>query len=131
MIQFRFLGIETIIAIHDQQLAVHGGLAGVRDMNAQLSARARPEHILAYEPDADVARIAAAYAFGLARNHAFSDGNKRSAFMAMAVFLSDNGYVLQASDKDCLPIMLRLAAGDLSEADVAAWLRANLAPLEA
>jgi death-on-curing protein len=81
-----------------------------------------------YEPDADIARVAAAVAFGLARNHAFADGNKRIAFMTMAVFLLENGFSLRASDDDCLPVMLRLASGELSEADLAEWLRASIVP---
>ncbi len=125
-----FVWIETTVvrAIHDAQLAEHGGLAGVRDEGLLASALARPQNLLAYgDPDAtDVAGCAAAYGFGIARNHPFSDGNKRTAFVCTELFLALNGYDLTADDVSCVTTMLSLAAGEIDEAAFAAWLRAHI-----
>ena len=115
----------VILAVHEEQLAEHGGAAGIRDANMLESALARPRNLAHYgEPDA--AALAAAYGFGLARNHPFIDGNKRSAFVAVELFLHLNGLRLDAPDVDCVMVMLSLAAGDIDEPTFAAWLR-NLA----
>lgn len=117
----------VILAVHDEQLAEHGGAAGVRDAGLMDSALARPQQLAAYgRPDA--ADLAAAYGFGLARNHPFVDGNKRSAFVAVELFLALNGWVLQADDAECVLTMLALAAGEIDEASFAAWLRERIAP---
>ena len=117
---------EVVLAVHEAQLAEHGGAAGLRDANGLDSALARPQHLAAYgEPD--VAALAASYGFGLARNHPFVDGNKRSAFVAVELFLEMNNASLEANDADCVASMLALAAGELSEARFAAWLRKHLA----
>lgn len=117
----------VIIAVHEEQLAEHGGAPGLRDAGLLESALARPRHLAAYgQPDA--AELAAAYGFGLARNHPFVDGNKRSAFVAIELFLALNGHALSASDADCVLVMLRLAAGEFDEAGLAAWLRERIAP---
>ena len=113
------------LAIHDEQLAEHGGGTGVRDDGLLESALARPQNRFAYDAATDLATLAAAYAFGLARNHPFIDGNKRTAFVAMELFLDLNGMTLAASDEDCVLTMLRLAAGEIEEEAFAAWLRAN------
>jgi death-on-curing protein len=115
----------VILAIHDEQLAEHGGGTGVRDDGLLDSALARPQNRLAYDAAADLATLAAAYAFGLARNHPFIDGNKRTAFVAAEVFLDLNGMTLTASDEDCVLTMLRLAAGEIDEDAFADWLRSN------
>lgn len=116
----------VIRAVHDEQLAEHGGAEGLRDLGLLESALARPQQLAAYgEPDA--AALAAAYGFGLARNHPFVDGNKRTAFVAVELFLALNGFALTATDVDCVLTMLELAAGNLSEPDFADWLRKNLA----
>lgn len=112
-----------MLAIHEAQLAEHGGMAGVRDENLPASALARPHNLDAYGDKPDVAGIAAAYAFGIARNHPFFDGNKRTAFVLMELFLNLNGWRLEASDAECITTMLALAAGDFSEENLAAWLR--------
>lgn len=113
---------NVILAVHEEQLAEHGGAGGLRDAGLLDSALARPVHLASYsEPDA--AELAAAYGFGLARNHAFVDGNKRTAFVAVELFLAMNGWALQADDASCVMTMLALAAGELSEADVATWIR--------
>lgn len=117
----------VILAIHDAQLAEHGGLSGTRDLGLLDSALSRPQHLDAYgEPDA--AALAAAYAYGVARNHPFLDGNKRTAFVAAELFLRLNGQRLGADDADCVLTMLALAAGDLDEDAFAAWLRRHTAP---
>jgi len=120
-----WLSKALILAIHDEQLAEHGGGAGVRDDGLLESAPARPRNRFGYDAAVDLATLAAAYAFGLARNHPFIDGNKRSAFVAAEVFLDLNGMTLTASDADCVLTMLRLAAGEIEEDAFAAWLRAN------
>lgn len=115
---------SVILAIHDMQLAEHGGGAGVRDVNLLESALARPVNLAAYgAPDAPA--LAAAYGYGISRNHAFIDGNKRTGFVAAELFLRLNGYELMAEDGDCVLTMLAVAAGDLSEEEFASWLRAH------
>ncbi len=117
---------SVILAVHEEQLAEHGGGAGVRDVGLMESALAKPVNLAAYgEPDA--ADLAAAYGFGLARNHPFVDGNKRTAFVAVELFLALNGWVLNASDADCVLTMLALAAGEIDEPTFAAWLRERIA----
>jgi death-on-curing protein len=117
-----WLDADVLRAVHEEQLAEHGGAAGTRDEGLFDSALARPRHVAAYgEPDA--ADLAAAYGFGLARNHPFVDGNKRTAFVAVELFLELNGFELQASDADCVMTMLAVAAGELDEPAFARWLR--------
>ena len=124
---WRWLREDVLLAAHAEQLSEHGGLAGIRDPGGLASAIARPEN-LAHDGEPDVSDLAAAYAFGLARNHPFIDGNKRTAFVAVELFLVLNGHELMASDADCVITMLGLAAGDLSEAAYAEWLRSHIAP---
>jgi death-on-curing protein len=121
-----WLSKAVILAIHDEQLAEHGGGTGVRDDGLLESALARPRNRFAYHEAADLPTLAAAYGFGLARNHPFIDGNKRTAFVAAEMFLDLNGMILAASDADCVLTMLRLAAGEIEEDAFAAWLRANV-----
>jgi death-on-curing protein len=118
---------DVVLAIHDAQSAEHGGISGVRDMGLLESALARPENLAAYGSPA-VCALAAAYAFGIASNHPFGDGNKRTAFVAAELFLDLNGQVLIADDADCVISILRLAAGDLTEDALADWIRANVRP---
>ena len=122
---WRWLDEALIHAVHDEQLAEHGGGSGVRDVNLLESALARPEQLAHYgAPDA--ADLAASYGFGISRNHPFVDGNKRTAFVAVELFLALNGFELTASDADCVVNMLNLAAGKLPEAAFAEWIRQNL-----
>ena len=122
-----WIGAAVIYAVHNQQLAEHGGSIGVRDAGLLESALARPQNLVAYgEPD--VHDLAAAYGYGIARNHPFIDGNKRTAFVAVELFLSLNGFNLTATDVDCVITMLALAAGELREEAFARWLRANTTP---
>ncbi len=122
---WRWLSSDVLYAVHAEQLAEHGGLAGLRDANALESALARAEQ-LAHNGSPDGAELAAAYGFGIARNHPFSDGNKRMAFVATELFLVLNGFKLRATDADCVMTMLGVAAGDIDEASFAAWIRAHI-----
>lgn len=125
MTDWTWIGMAVVQALHDRQLAEHGGLAGVRDMGAVESALARPINLVAYgAPDA--ADLAAAYAFDLARNHGFSDGNKRSAWVVARLFLMANGRELNFEQADALHMVLDLAAGKLTEAQVATWFRERI-----
>ncbi len=114
-------------AVHEEQLAEHGGAAGLRDPALFESALARPMQLAAYG-DPDIAALAAAYGFGLARNHPFVDGNKRTAFVAVELFLDLNGWSLDADDVDCVLTVLRLAAGDIDEPQFAQWIREKSRP---
>ena len=123
---WRWLRVETAEAVHEEQLAEHGGGAGLRDAALLESALAKPLNQAAYgEPDA--CALAAAYGYGIARNHAFIDGNKRTAFVAVELFLRLNGWQLTASDAECVLTMLAVAAGDITESEFADWLRAHAA----
>ncbi len=115
----------VIEAIHDAQLAEHGGLAGVRDAGMLASALARPTNLALYG-DADVAALAAAYGYGISRNHAFIDGNKRTGFVAVELFCALNGQELIANDAACVLTMLAVAAGEITEDAFADWIRAHL-----
>jgi len=118
---------ELALAIHDRQLAEHGGGSGVRDAGLLDSALARPQQRYAYgDPPPDLADLAAALAFGLARNHPFVDGNKRTAAVACEVFLVLNDASLDATDVELYPVYLGLAEGHLDEAAFADWLRPHL-----
>jgi death-on-curing protein len=117
---------SIVLAIHDAQLAEHGGIAGIRDEGLLSSALARPRNLEAYGNDVDAASLAAAYAFGVARNHPFLDGNKRTAFVVMELFLYLNGWEFTADDADCISTMLALAAGELGEKAVTTWIRKNI-----
>jgi death-on-curing protein len=111
-----------VLAIHNEQLAEHGGLTGIRDEGLLESALARPLNLAAYHTS-DCADLAAAYGYGIARNHPFMDGNKRTAFVVIELFLAMNGYELVAEDVDCVLTMFALAAGELDEPALAAWVR--------
>lgn len=115
---------SVILAVHDLLLAEHGGAPGVRDEGLLESALARPRHIYSYGA-ADLWALAAAYAAGMAQNHPFVDGDKRSSFMAMFIFLERNGLRLTASEADTTQVMLDLASGNIKEDALADWLRKN------
>jgi death on curing protein len=114
------------LAVHEEQLAEHGGPSGVRDMGLFQSALARPRNVAAYGSP-DIADVAAAYAYGIARNHPFTDGNKRTALAVSETFLVLNGYELTADDAACVRTFLALAEGLMSEGDLAGWFRDNIA----
>ena len=125
---FRWISQRALMLLHDESLAIHGGLSGVRDEGLLLSALARPVNLLAYGTP-DVADCAASYAYGLATNHPVADGNKRAAFLALGMFLRLNGYRLAATQSDATQTIFALAAGDLTESELAAWIRAHATPL--
>jgi len=119
-----WIAVDVAVAAHAEQLAEHGGGEGVRDMRLLESAMARPQNLASYgQPD--IAELAAAYAFGIARNHPFVDGNKRTAAVVSETFLVLNGYRLEASDAELVVAFLALAAGELSEEEMADWFRTH------
>jgi death-on-curing protein len=122
-----WLRSDAVIAIHERLLADHGGPTGLRDAGLLDSALARPRQVLAYK-EPDLCALAAAYAFGIIRNHPFVDGNKRVAFMSAYVFLARNGLTLTAIEAAAAQAVLQLAAGDMPEEQFAQWLRNNTAP---
>lgn len=115
----------VVEAIHFDQLREHGGLAGLRDENALEAALARPQQKWHYDRTSDLPSLAAAYAFGLSGNHPFRDGNKRVAFLVMAVFLELNGLRLTVDDTGVVTTMVALAAGQLDEPTLADWIRSH------
>lgn len=122
-----WLDPKVLLAVHEEQLAEHGGASGTRDLGLFESALARPRN-LAHYGQPDMADLAAAYGCGIARNHPFIDGNKRTAFVAVELFLLLNEQELVADDADCVLTMLAVAAGTLDEAAFAAWLRGHSQP---
>lgn len=122
-----WLSKDLVLAVHDRQLAEHGGSSGVRDDGLLESALARPQQLHAYgDPAPDLADLGASLAYGLARNHPFVDGNKRTAAVCCESFLELNGATLEADDAELFPQYLALAEGKLAERDFAAWLRERL-----
>jgi death-on-curing protein len=119
---------RVIRYLQSEALAAHGGIPGLRDMPLLDSALARPINQFHYNAAVDLAQLAAAYGFGLAKNRAFADGNKRIAFIATTLFLLRNGYRLVSETLDEINIMMSLAAGELSEDEFATWLRAHAEP---
>jgi len=118
--------------VHERQLAEHGGSSGVRDAGLLDSALNRPRHLFAYtDPSPDIPTLAASYAYGIARNHAFGDGNKRTAAVICETFLNLNGYAFTATNDEAYDKFLALAAGDLSEGAFADWLGRNVERVEA
>lgn len=125
MIEWKWIDPRTIQAVHEYQLAEHGGLDGVRDAGLIESALARPRNLAVYgEPDA--ADLAAAYAYWLAKNHGFADGNKRTAWVAGRLLLADNGYTLRVNGPEAVRMVEALAAGTMDEPAVADWFRTRI-----
>lgn len=125
----RWLTRRMLDVLHDGQLREHGGSPGVRDDGLLESALARPQHKWSYAKSPDLATLAASYAFGVARNHGYVDGNKRTAFMALYVFLGLNGNDLVAEEPDVVATMEGVAAGTVGEAKLAEWVRSHLVPM--
>jgi len=123
-----WLSRTVIDAIHADQVRQHGGLTGVRDENILQSALARARQKWSYGDERDLAVLAAAYGFGLVRNHPYHDGNKRIGFLALATFLGINGYELTPTDADVVTTMVTLAEGRLSEPQLARWIRDHMEP---
>ena len=125
--QWRWLNAAVLQAVHQEQLAEHGGGAGTRDEGLFESALGRPQNLALYG-DPDLFDLAAAYAVALAKNHPFIDGNKRTAYVAMELFLTLNGAELTADDASATLTQLAVAAGDIDEPALAQWLREHSAP---
>ena len=127
MTSWRWITPSLVYAVHDMQLARHGGLVGLRDKNAVESALGRAQQLSTYgQPKPDAAGLAAAYAYGLARNHGFVDGNKRTAWVTARVFLLDNGESLGYTEMDAIHLMQDVAAGIIAEDALAQWFRLRL-----
>jgi death-on-curing protein len=122
-----WIDLEVVLAIHDEQIAEHGGQASVRDRGLLESALARPQNQFAYG-EYSLPRLAASYAFGISRNHPFLDGNKRTSMVVAELFLDLNGLELTATDAECVTTFLQLAAGDLTEEAFANWIAGNANP---
>ena len=119
-----WLAVDMIVAIHDEQLAIHGGLAGMRDAALLESALDRPRNKWAYE-SAELPELAAAYGYGIAKNHPFVDGNKRTSLLAIYTFLGINGVDFIVPEADAAAMIFALAAGEVSEESLARWIRDN------
>jgi death-on-curing protein len=117
---------QALLLLHGESVATHGGLEGLRDEGLLDSALARSRNLAAYNPDADIAALAAAYGFGLARNHPFADGNKRAAFLSVGLFLSINGWRLATTAAEATQAILAVASGRFEEDVFAAWIRDHL-----
>lgn len=131
MKEIRWLLEETVTAIHKRQLAEHGGREGVRDFGLLSSALAKPQNLLFYtEETADISALAAAYAFGITRNHPFIDGNKRTALVVMRSFLILNGFDISATQEEKYMTFLNLAAGNLSENELTQWIKEKLVMID-
>ena len=122
---WRWIDVRVVLAIHDRQLAEHGGADGIRDIGAIESALARPANLAEYA-NPDAAELATAYIWGLAKNHGFVDGNKRTAWVAGRVFLADNGFALDFDPVDAVQVMEGVAASRITETELALWLRSRL-----
>lgn len=121
-----WIDVDIALVFHNMQIAEHGGTSGVLDTGLLESALARPRDLKAYEPEADIARLAASYAFGIIKNHPFLDGNKRTGYVVMETFLVLNGLELAASEEEKYPIVIGVADGTITEEELAAWLRERL-----
>lgn len=123
----KWISKKALLLLHEESLAEFGGAPGLRDETLLESALAPPRNIHAYRSESTLAELAAAYAFGIAKNHAFVDGNKRAAFLSIGLFLAINGYRLVAGQPDAIATVLGVASGDINEAVLAVWLAANIA----
>ena len=121
----RWISKKALLLLHEESLSEFGGARGLRDEGLLESALARPRNTHAYNPAATLAELAASYCYGVAKNHAFVDGNKRAAFLCVGLFLAINGYRLTASQVDAIQIMLGVAAGTVSERELALWIAQN------
>jgi death-on-curing protein len=124
----RWIESRAIILLHAESLAEHGGPEGLRDEGLLESALARPLNISAYQPDADIAALAAAYGWGIAHNHPFVDGNKRAAFLAVGLFLGLNGFRLVADKVEATHMPVGVAAGEIDEITFGGWIRSRMSP---
>lgn len=121
----KWVSKKALLLLHEESLSRFGGRRGIKDDGLLESALARPQNLLAYNAKADIFDLAASYAYGLARNHAFVDGNKRAAFLSMGIFLAINGYAFKAGQIDAIQTITALAAGTIEEKEMADWIREN------
>ena len=125
MIQPKWILDLTTISIHEMLLAEHGGATGTRDVSLLKSALARPKHRLAYKPDSTMFELAASYSFGIAKNHPFVDGNKRTSFTIGVLFLDINGFTFQAPETEAVITFERMASGLINEPELAKWFKSH------
>lgn len=126
MTEIKWVNQKALIYLHDESLAEYGGLEGIRDEGLLESALHRPLNLYNYEQERDIAKLAAAYGFGIIRNHPFVDGNKRAGFLAVGLFLTLNGFSLCASQLEATKTIFALAAGNISEVEFYQWLKAHI-----
>lgn len=126
MTSFRWIAPKALRLLHVESLSLFGGLDGIRDEGLLASALSRAENLNNYHPEADIADLAASYAYGLVKNHPFVDGNKRASFLAVGLFLGLNGYRLNAAPVDAIQAVLALASGELPEEGFALWIRERI-----
>ena len=122
----RWIAKKALLLLHEESIAEFGGKRGLRDEGVLESALARPQNVYAYNPDSTIPDLAAAYAYGLAKNHPFVDGNKRVAFLAIGLFLAINGYRLKAGQVDAIKTMIAVASGELDEQGLSVWIANNI-----
>lgn len=127
MSHWKWINRQVLLLLHEESLAEHGGASGLRDEGLLDSALARPLNLALYEHP-DVASLAASYGVGLAKNHPFVDGNKRTAFLGVGLFLALNGFRLHTTQADATLSMLALASGDMDDAEFAQWIRMHIRP---
>ena len=128
--EFIWINIDSALAIHNRQIAEHGGNEGVRDEGLLSSALARAQNLNAYTDDADISALAGAYAFGIAKNHPFIDGNKRTALVVMRTFLRSNGFDVKATQAEKYVTFLSLAEGSIDESELVDWIRGHLVEVD-
>ncbi len=121
---------KVLLLLHEESLAEHGGLRGFRDEGPFESAMMRPQQVLHYKADATLAELAGAYAYGIARNHPFLDGNKRASYLALDTFCRLNGWLLQATQIEKFQVMMALAAGEITEEQLAEWIGQHIVALK-
>jgi death-on-curing protein len=126
----KWINKKALLLLHEESLSYFGGGRGIKDEGLLESALARPQNLLAYNPEADIFDLTASYAYGLARNHAFVDGNKRAAFLSIGIFLHINGYAFKADQVDAIETITALAAGTVEEKEIAVWIKNNSQPLK-
>jgi len=122
----KWISKRALLLLHEESLAEFGGARRLRDDGLLESAFTRPQNIHAYNSKSTVAELAAAYGYGIAKNHAFVDGNKRAAFLSIGLFLSMNGYRLIANQADAITVIMGVASGEVDETDLPAWVAANI-----
>jgi death-on-curing protein len=128
MSKYSWIDPKTLKMLHEESLSTHGGSRGVRDIGLFESAMSRSENLAYYNEEADIADLAASYAYGLAKNHPFVDGNKRAAFLSIGLFLGINGYRLTATPVDAIKTILAMASSNISEEELGSWSRDNMKP---